>query len=119
MPDRRTSPQLVLPTFTLPNAVPGTAQWTSKIPDGGVGSFYIRNLRLTCISAASVSLHLVPPGGATATTNLILAALPMTAGQMFDIYNEDKEAPLPGGYSLFFFASAANAINATLWGEYI
>lgn len=119
MPDRRTAPQLLLPTFTLPNAVPGSPQWTNPVVNGAQGSVYARSLFLTCIAAATVSIHLVPPGGATGTGNLLVAAMPLSAGDCVDIFGEDKEKTIPAGYSLFFFASAANSVNATFWGEQV
>lgn len=120
MTDRRTAPQILLPTFTLPNVLPGVAQWVNPVPSGAFGSAFLRSLWLTCVSSASYSIHLVPPGGTPLASNLVFgAATPMVTGDVWDLFGEEKEKSLPAGYSMFFFASAANSINATLWGEII
>lgn len=108
------APKLILPDFVLPNALPGTAQWISDIPDGSLGNYEFRQIELTCILAATVTAHRVPPGGTPVAANRFITAMPFTVGQKIDVYWDPEQSIWPGGYSLFIFASLANAINCAV-----
>jgi hypothetical protein len=65
-----------------------------------------------------VTAHRVPGNGGTAVAaNRFITAMPLTAGQKIDVYWDFEQSIWPGGYSLFIFASLANAINCAVSAE--
>jgi hypothetical protein len=120
MPDRFQSlslgaPKLLVPEFTLPNALPGSATWTSPFTSTSPGRTELTLIQLVGLAAATVTIHKVPPGGAAANSNKITAALAVGLGETMDIY-WDSPYVVPAGYTLWCFASAANSINCGIHG---
>lgn len=110
------APKLLLPCFTLPNALPGSPQWTNPIPDGGSGYTRLTLIQLICRVTATITIHKVPPSGSASNSNIICPALALFAGETGEFYYDESLNTIPAGYSMYFFASAANAVNCELHG---
>lgn len=104
---------------TLPNALPGTPQWVSPFLAGTNGQTKLRIAGFSGIAAATITLHLVPPGGAAGAGNIRIPAMAIAAGEVIDVYHEDGEFTIPAGYSIYMFASVASAVNAFLSGSHV
>lgn len=109
------TPDLLLPDFTLPNALPGTAQWVSPFPTGNTGFTQLTLISLTGLLNCLVIGYRVPPGGAPALGNQFIPSIQIFAQQNVD-YFYDSMNVLPAGYSLFFYASVVNGCNLAMHG---
>lgn len=110
------SPKLLLPTFHLPNALPGTAQWISPFPAGTPGVTFITLFHFASSGAANYTVHLVQPGASAVTSNRIFIGEGMAANENDKWIYDPMTFCVPAGYSIFAFASVATTITMTMSG---
>lgn len=110
------APKLLLPTFHLPNALPGTAQWISPFPQGTNGVTFITLLQFASSGISSYTVHLVAPGASAVTSNRLFIARGMAANSN-EVWQYDQFAfCVPAAWSIFAFAATATAITMTMSG---
>jgi hypothetical protein len=113
------TPKLLLPTFLLPNALPGTAQWVSSFPVDTNGQTNLTLMQFMATAADAITIHLVPPGATPTATNRIWNALPILAGECMEWYADgERQYTIPAAYSLFFFAGVASNVNCTVFAHH-
>lgn len=108
--------QNLLPSTTLPNALPGSAQYTA--PANTRAQFDCVTLTNTSATTRVVTIHLVPAGGSPGAGNIVVQTLAVPANREI-VVNAMSLQVLPTGGMLYAFADAAGAINLRASGREI
>ena len=105
------SPLNIIPRKYCENVA--TAQYTATNCKTVIDKFTVTN-----VSAGNVtfSAHLVPSGGSTSNSNLIIQNQTVTPGQCYDAYELVGQSLLPGGF-IVCVASATSALVLSATGR--
>lgn len=110
------APELILPLFTLPGALPGTAQWVSPFVSGYPSYHEVTMIQLIGLAAGVATIHLVPPGGTATNVNKFFNAVVVAVNTNVEKTYFDKQLILPAGYSIWAFAGGAATTNLMITG---
>lgn len=109
---------ILLPLFTLPNALPGAAQYTFG-PGGTNQKMNVVGWKLVNLDtvAHTVTAHHVPSGGAAGPDNVWMPNASIPANTTWEDGYNIGEWVLRSGDSIWIWCDAANVVNFYLAGE--